>query len=91
LPPGAPPEADAYDFYWVSAPNVGPFGVTNRTGKRVRAVCVSVICSFVAAYHITSWLAGKQDGFLGWNCWFVEVASEPLLHVEQSNGRSLAS
>jgi len=35
----------------MSAPHVGPFVVTNRTGKRIRAGRVPVVCWFVAAYR----------------------------------------
>jgi hypothetical protein len=34
----------------MSAPHVGPFVVTNRTGKRIRAGSVPVVYCFIAAY-----------------------------------------
>jgi hypothetical protein len=51
--PTVPPTgADVNDFYGVSAPNVVPFVVTNRTGKRNRAGRVPVVGWFVAAYCV---------------------------------------
>jgi hypothetical protein len=50
-------------FYWVSAPNVVPLVVTNRTGKRNRAGHVPVVCWFVAACHGHRLLANCKGGF----------------------------
>jgi hypothetical protein len=77
-------------IFLVSAPNAVPFVVTNRKEKRTRSDCVSVIYSFLAAYHVAVLRVGKQDGILGWNCWFVEVASEPLLPRRAGEHRGLA-
>ena len=64
VPPTVPPTgADANEFYWVSAPNVVPFVVTNRTGKRNRAGRVPVVCRFVAACHGHRLLAKSKGGF----------------------------
>jgi hypothetical protein len=43
------------EFYWVSAPNVVPFVVTNRTGKRNRAGCVPVVRSLIAACRVAGY------------------------------------
>jgi hypothetical protein len=63
----------------VSAPNVVPFVVTNRTGKRNRAGCVLVTRLCIAAYHVASYFGRRQRLLLGLDCWFVGMASEPLL------------
>jgi hypothetical protein len=47
----------------VSAPNVVPFVVTNRAGKRKRAGHVPVVGWFVAACHGHRLLAKSKDGF----------------------------
>jgi hypothetical protein len=50
-------------FYWVSAPNVVPLVVTNRTGKRNRAGRVPVIGWFFAACQGHRLLAKSKGGF----------------------------
>jgi hypothetical protein len=62
--PTIPPTgADVDEFYWVSAPNVVPLVVTNRTGKRNRAGRVPVVGWFVAACHGHRLLAKSKGGF----------------------------
>jgi hypothetical protein len=62
--PTVPPTgADAYDFCLVSAPNVVPFAVTNRTEKRIRAGCVLFVRSCLAAHHVAGCFDEKQGGF----------------------------
>jgi hypothetical protein len=63
--PTIPPTgADANDFYRVSAPNVVPFVVTNRTGKRNRASGSPVIRSSIAACHAADcWPSAKTLAF----------------------------
>jgi hypothetical protein len=51
------------EFYWVSAPNVVPLVVTNRTGKRNRAGRVPVIGWFFAACQGHRLLAKSKGGF----------------------------
>jgi len=58
--PSRRPERTRTNFIWVSAPNVVPFAVTNRTEKRNRAGGVRVVRSFIAAYHVAScWPSAK--------------------------------
>ena len=58
--PSRRPERTRTNFIWVSAPNVVPFAVTNRTEKRNRAGCVRVVRSFIAAYHVAGcWPSAK--------------------------------
>jgi hypothetical protein len=47
----------------VSAPNVVPFVVTNRTGKRNRAGRLPVIRPFLAAYQIAGLVSARKDRF----------------------------
>jgi hypothetical protein len=62
----------------VSAPNVVPFAVTNRTGKRNRAGGVQVVRSFIAAYHVAGLVVVGKRRLLWWRHWPVGAASEPL-------------
>jgi hypothetical protein len=61
--PSRRPERTRTNFYWVSAPNVVPFVVTNRTEKRNRAGRVPMIFWFVAACHGHRLLAKSKGGF----------------------------
>jgi hypothetical protein len=72
--PTVPPTgADVNEFYGVSAPNVVPFVVTNRTGKRNRAGRVPVVRSVIAACPVAGWwpsaktLALKVTGLVCWS------------------------
>ena len=80
VPPIVPPTgADANKFYWVSAPNVVPLGVTNRTGKRNRAGRVSFALSVRCRVPWSQVVRQLQRRLLGWHCWFGGRVSEPLL------------
>jgi len=74
----------------VSAPNVVPFVVTNRQEKLNRAARVPVVRSFISAYHAAGFSGWLQRRFLGWRCWFVGTASEPLLPRRVVERRRLA-
>jgi hypothetical protein len=53
-------------------------GNRNRATERNRAGCVSVVHSFLAAFHVASYFGRRRRLLLGLDCWFVGMASEPL-------------
>jgi len=72
--PTVPPTgADLIKFYWVSAPNVVPLVVTNRTGKRNRAGRVPVVCSFIAACRVAGWWPSAKTLAFKLTGWFAGV------------------
>jgi hypothetical protein len=75
-----PTGADANEFYGVSAPNVVPFVVTNRTGKRNRAGRVPVVGWFVAACRVAGWCLSANNLAFEVEGWFVGVLPGGCAH-----------